>query len=184
MATVTGLTADRMLAIEAESVVGGSINDVGHLILTRHDGTTIDAGSVIGTLVAATTSVAGIAQLATNTEATTGTNTTKTITPAALAAVVAPINDAISTLQPSDADLTAIAALTPSNGDIMRRVSGEWDNQSLTDFLPDLIAEGLVANNLYSGSAYAIAAGAQAYIGDSDPGSVTNGSVWFDTSGS
>lgn len=47
MATVTGLTAERMLEIEAESVVDGEI--VGdHLLLTRHDGTQIDAGVVVG----------------------------------------------------------------------------------------------------------------------------------------
>lgn len=48
MATVTGLTAARMLAIEAASVVGGTVDGSGHLILTKHDGSTIDAGSVIG----------------------------------------------------------------------------------------------------------------------------------------
>lgn len=48
MATVTGLTKARMLAIEAESVVSGTVDDDGHLILTRHDDTTIDAGSVVG----------------------------------------------------------------------------------------------------------------------------------------
>lgn len=47
MATVTGLTAARMLEIEAASVVDGEI--VGdHLILTQHDGTPIDAGVVVG----------------------------------------------------------------------------------------------------------------------------------------
>lgn len=45
MATVTGLTADRMLEIEGASVVSGMIvND--HLILTKFDGTTIDAGEL------------------------------------------------------------------------------------------------------------------------------------------
>lgn len=48
MATVTGFTAARMLAIEAASVVGGVINGSGHLILTKHDASTIDTGSVIG----------------------------------------------------------------------------------------------------------------------------------------
>lgn len=47
MATVTGLTADRMLEIEGESIVDGEVV-AEHLILTRHDGTTIDAGSVVG----------------------------------------------------------------------------------------------------------------------------------------
>lgn len=45
MATVTGLTAERMLEIEGASVVSGEIiND--HLILTRFDETTIDAGEL------------------------------------------------------------------------------------------------------------------------------------------
>lgn len=47
MATVTGMTAERMLAIEAASVVDGDV--VGdNLILTKHDGTQINAGSVRG----------------------------------------------------------------------------------------------------------------------------------------
>lgn len=48
MATVTGLTAARMLEIEGMSVVDGEIDGSGHLILTKHDGTTVDAGSVVG----------------------------------------------------------------------------------------------------------------------------------------
>jgi microcystin-dependent protein len=47
MATVTGLTAARMLEIEGESIVSGEIVS-GDLILTKHDGTTINAGPVIG----------------------------------------------------------------------------------------------------------------------------------------
>lgn len=47
MTTVTGLTAERMLAIEAASVVDGDV--VGNnLILTKHDGSTTDAGNVRG----------------------------------------------------------------------------------------------------------------------------------------
>jgi len=47
MATITGLTAERMLAIEAASVVDGDVvgND---LILERHDGSIINAGNVRG----------------------------------------------------------------------------------------------------------------------------------------
>ena len=48
MATVTGLTAERMLEIEAASVVDGEIDINGHLILTKHDGTLIDAGVAKG----------------------------------------------------------------------------------------------------------------------------------------
>lgn len=47
MATITGLTAARMLAIEGASVVSGAVV-AGNLILTKHDGTTINTGSVIG----------------------------------------------------------------------------------------------------------------------------------------
>jgi hypothetical protein len=47
MATVTGYTAERMKQIEDSAVVDGDV--VGNnLILTKHDGSTIDAGSVRG----------------------------------------------------------------------------------------------------------------------------------------
>lgn len=47
MSTITGLTADRMLDIEANSVVDGEVV-VDDLILTKHDGSTINAGNVRG----------------------------------------------------------------------------------------------------------------------------------------
>lgn len=47
MTSVTGMTAARMQQIEDESIINGLIT-AGHLILTRHDGTPIDAGPVIG----------------------------------------------------------------------------------------------------------------------------------------
>lgn len=45
---ITGYTATRMKAIEDNSIVDGDVNGSGHLILTKHNGATIDAGSVIG----------------------------------------------------------------------------------------------------------------------------------------
>ena len=48
MGTVTGLTAARMIAIENASVISGLINASGKLILTKKDGTTIDAGTAKG----------------------------------------------------------------------------------------------------------------------------------------
>jgi hypothetical protein len=48
MTTVTGLTADRMLAIEGASVVDGDVDGSGNLILTKHDGSQINAGKVTG----------------------------------------------------------------------------------------------------------------------------------------
>ncbi len=47
MAIVTGLTAARMRAIEAASVIGGVING-NNLILTKFSGATVDAGNVRG----------------------------------------------------------------------------------------------------------------------------------------
>lgn len=44
MATFTGITADRAEEILGQSVVSGAINGSGHLILTRANGSTIDAG--------------------------------------------------------------------------------------------------------------------------------------------
>lgn len=47
MATITGLTAERMLGIEGASIVDGEIIG-GNLILTTRDGTQINAGPVSG----------------------------------------------------------------------------------------------------------------------------------------
>ena len=48
MATVTALTAERTLEIEDAIIVSVTINGSGHLILTRNDGTTVDAGVAKG----------------------------------------------------------------------------------------------------------------------------------------
>jgi len=46
MGTVTGYTAERMKEIEDNTVVNGEIDPYGHLILTRNDASTIDAGLI------------------------------------------------------------------------------------------------------------------------------------------
>lgn len=48
MATVNALTAERTLEIEDAIIVDASVNGSGHLILTRNDTTTVDAGLVEG----------------------------------------------------------------------------------------------------------------------------------------
>lgn len=48
MADFTGITAERADEILGESVVSGAINGSGHLILTRGNGETIDAGDFTG----------------------------------------------------------------------------------------------------------------------------------------
>lgn len=53
MAVVTGFTAERMQAIEDSSVVSGTVNASYRLILTKKDGSTVDAGYVRGATGAA-----------------------------------------------------------------------------------------------------------------------------------
>lgn len=48
MATIQGLTAPRMLEIEAAAIVAGVVDENLNLILTKHDGSTINAGKVQG----------------------------------------------------------------------------------------------------------------------------------------
>lgn len=62
MATINVLTLEAAQAILDESVVSGEVNGSGHLILTKHDGSTFDAGdfsaaitALINTTLAATT---------------------------------------------------------------------------------------------------------------------------------
>ncbi|QPX71459.1 hypothetical protein SscP1EGY_64 [Streptomyces phage SscP1EGY] len=125
MATVTVVNAERTLEIEATSIVSGLVNEAGHLILTRHDGTDLDMGAVSGmqldngtayskvdafTYVGDTDPGAvpngsvwldtndvagpfasdtqkGLVELATNEETISGTDNTRAVTPAGLAAV-------------------------------------------------------------------------------------------------
>jgi len=48
MATVSGLTKERMIEIENRCIVGGAVDLAGRLILKQRDGVEIDAGSVKG----------------------------------------------------------------------------------------------------------------------------------------
>lgn len=48
MSTITGLTSEAMQAIVDGTIASGTVNGSGHLILMKHDGSTIDAGAVIG----------------------------------------------------------------------------------------------------------------------------------------
>lgn len=93
MATVTGLTADRMLDIEAASIVNGYINGSGHLILVQHDGTEIDAGDALLAVPDATTTQTGKVELATTTETNAGVDSVRAVTPASLATVLSRITD-------------------------------------------------------------------------------------------
>jgi hypothetical protein len=83
MATVTGMTAAAMQAIRNGTVVSAHFDSANHLILTKYDGTTVDAG----VLATSTTTQAGIVELATNAETQTGTATNLAVTPAGIASL-------------------------------------------------------------------------------------------------
>ncbi len=46
-------------------------------------------------------------------------------------------------IQPGDSDLTAIAALTPTNDDVIQRKAGAWTNRSMAQLGGDLTATGI-----------------------------------------
>lgn len=116
MATVTGLTKERMEAIEGASVVSGSINGSGHLILTKFDGTTIDAGAVLGSVPDASESVKGLIEIATESEALAGVSGTLAITPATLASV---ITAAIAAAEPTGVIKEWLIGTPPDGYDIL-----------------------------------------------------------------
>jgi hypothetical protein len=132
MATVTGLTAAAMIAIRDQTIVEAEITG-GHLILTRYDESTIDAGSIASAVGAATDTTAGVVELATSAETIAGTDSTRAVTPAGLLSLA-------STKQPIDDDLTAISNISPANDDFIQRKSGVWVNRTLAQVSSDLSA--------------------------------------------
>lgn len=172
MATVEVHTAARTAEIENNTIVGGEIDVNGHLILQKGDGTTIDAGSVMGTFSIATETNAGMVELATDAESQTGTDAQRAVTPFGLASVTATetrrglvelattaeavegldtdravtpagLEAALQDHAPTlDPDLQAIAALTPSNDHVLQRKAGAWTNRSMSNLAADLAAIG------------------------------------------
>lgn len=123
MATVESLTKARMLAIEAASVVSGLINGSGHLILSKFDGSEIDAGYMIASVPDASTTVKGIVELATAAEALTGTDTTRAVTPASMVGSISTdklVDSAVATAKIADSAVTSakIANGTIATGDL------------------------------------------------------------------
>jgi hypothetical protein len=209
MAEVTSYTKDKIDSLLAVTVVGGSAAD-GELVLTTQDGTDISLGDVVDAVPNATTAIKGKVELATDVETQTGTDGTRAVTPLGMAAVVASATarglvelatsaetitgtdtvravtpaGAAATYQPLDSDLTAIAALTGINDNVIQRKAGAWTERTMAQLATDLAGTGEFPDMmLYNGSAYADSDGAKIYVGTADPGSVTNGSVWYDTTG-
>jgi hypothetical protein len=212
VAVVTVYDTDKVDELIVGTVVGAAITG-GHLILTLHDGTTVDVGAVVSAIADASTSAKGLVELATDTETVTGTDTVRAVTPFGLAAVVASatakglvelattteattgtdtvravtpagLKAMTDTKQPLDADLTAVAALVPTNGDFLEYTSGAWANRTPTQAGSVLSTSGSLPIVWYtSGSTYASIAGPAIYVGPVDPGTPPNGSIWFDTTG-
>lgn len=88
MATVTGMTAAAIQALVAGLVKDAEFDVSGHLILTLQDDSTIDAGTPTLSVPDASTTVKGIAELATTAETTALSDTTRVITPGGLAALI------------------------------------------------------------------------------------------------
>jgi len=83
MATVTGMTAAAMEAIRDGTVTGAAFDSTNNLILTRYDGTQINAGALSN----ATTTQPGAVELATAAETQAGTDAVRAVTPAGLASI-------------------------------------------------------------------------------------------------
>jgi microcystin-dependent protein len=92
VATVDGMTLARLLALEAGTVIDGAIDGSGHLILTTHDGTEIDAGYALVAVPGASTTVQGVVELATTAEVEAHTNVFHAVTPDSLATTIARID--------------------------------------------------------------------------------------------
>lgn len=88
-----------MLDIENASIVDGYINGDGRLILIRHDGGEVDAGSALPSIPDASDILKGAVELATTAETITGTDSSRAVTPAGLSSVVTPLNSRISALE-------------------------------------------------------------------------------------
>jgi hypothetical protein len=188
MATVTSYDQAQIDEIVGALVTTGAIDDDGNLTVTTQSGTVIAVGTVLQSVPTATESISGTVMVATAAEVTAGTDDTSAVTPLKLETVTTAINTAIAAKQASSAVLTTIAGLSPANKDVLQYESTAWSHRTPAQLAADLVAAyQFLAAQLYSGSAYAAAVGAQSYVGATDPstlGTVVNGSIWFDTSGS
>lgn len=195
--TVSGATiVDGELALQkvdgSEVVVGDVLTELPDASLTVKGVVELatDAETIAGTdgnravtplglaslVVNASATTKGIVELATTGETTTGTDTVRAVTPAGVKAVA-------DTLQPLDTDLTTIAAIAKTNDNVLQVKGGVWVERTMAQLVADLAATGELADILlYNGSSY-LDVDAKIYIGPSDPGSVANGSIWFDTTG-
>lgn len=135
MGSVEVYTKARMQEIENTTIVDGHVDVGGHLILETREGTEIDAGNVHGedapNLADASTTVKGIAEIATLTEVSTGTDTTRFVTAQGVrqerdvvdtyTGVISPIwssGKPVVTLDGGQAYSGTVTAFLPGNDDV------------------------------------------------------------------
>jgi hypothetical protein len=80
----------------------------------------------------------GVYQYPTTDYTISGTSVTFVTAPASGSTVYAAYNSSPTGAQPLNTDLTAIAALTPTNDDIIQRKAGAWTNRSMSQLKTDL----------------------------------------------
>lgn len=96
-----------------------------------------------------------------------------TATATALAGKASTGHTHAGTYEPADADLTAIAALSPANDDVLQRKAGAWTNRTVAQLLADLGLGSWVALSSF-GTNMAVDASGTYYVAGqrTEPGSV------------
>lgn len=165
MSTVQSMTLSRLLTLEADTVIGGHIDGSGDLILEQHDGSTINAGSALAAIPAASTTVQGKVELATSAETTTGTDTTRAVTPAGLAAAISaalathlgtiyPVGSIyMSTASTSPATLFGVGTWTAIAGQFLIGVDGTYTAGSTGGAATKTLSTGEIPSHNHSFSA-------------------------------
>lgn len=163
MAVVTVYSTAKIDEFINAGVVGAAFVS-GNLVLTLGDGSTVDLGPVISAVANSSETVKGVVELATDVETQTGTDATRAVTPFGLASRVA-----------SDTAKGMVELATSAEV-----LTGTDATRAVT---PAGVGGRLYSVQLHNGSAYVDTASTKVYIGPTDPGSVPNGSIWFDTTG-
>ena len=127
-AWVAALADKQPLDSDLTAIAALTTTSFGRSLLTLADQAALTASNA-----AASTTASGIVELATQTEVNTGTDADRAVTPSTLTNATA-----VTGKQPLDSDLTAFAALSPANDDIVQRKAGAWTNRTLAQLKTDL----------------------------------------------